>query len=93
MKVLDNHQNNVTAKFEQLYDRYSPKIFGFIRQYSASKEEAEEYLINVFCNVHKEINNLEVNDERSIQRIVLLTCKTIFKSQQSNANRLEVAHE
>ena len=92
MKVLDNHQNNVTAKFEQLYDRYSPKIFGFIRQYSSSKEEAEEYLINVFCNVHNEIHNLDVNDERSIQRIVLLTCKSLFKTPKNNGNRL-VAHE
>ncbi|MEP6617214.1 MAG: sigma factor [Ginsengibacter sp.] len=69
-------------RIEFLYDQYSPKVFGFISQYTDSKELAEQFLINVFLKVWEDIENFDVNPDKKIQQIVLLLSKPICKSKQ-----------
>jgi DNA-directed RNA polymerase specialized sigma24 family protein len=91
--VLHVTANTVNPEFEKVYDKYSPKIYGFISQYTSSKKQAEEYLINVFIKLHTELEHLDINDERTIQRIVFLICKPLLKLHQTNLIQTVEAHE
>jgi DNA-directed RNA polymerase specialized sigma24 family protein len=71
------------AKFERLYNQYAPKIFGFIKNYSETKEEAEQYMEKVFEEVAHDIDYFNLNSERKILKTALLICKPILK--KSNA--------
>ncbi len=71
----DNHHKN----FELLYDKYAPKAFGFIVRHTKDKQKAEEYLTDVFLKVWHEIETLEENTEKKFMKILLMTCKPIYK--------------
>jgi len=72
----DNHHKT----FELLYDTYAPKAFGFIVRHTKDKKKAEEYLTNVFLKVWQEIETLEENTEKKFMKILLMTCKPIYKN-------------
>ena len=67
--------------FEKLYDKFSPKIFGFISQYADSKQEAEEYLVKVFLRIWNDITELDDTTENRILYIVLIVCRPIYKNK------------
>ncbi len=71
----DNHRKT----FELLYDTYALKAFGFIVRHTNDKQKAEEYLTNVFLKVWQEIATLEDNTEKKFLKILLITCKPIYK--------------
>lgn len=58
---------------------YAPKLFGFIRLYSETKEQAEQYLEKVFLQAFKDINYFDSNAEKKLLNIVLLACKSAIK--------------
>ncbi len=88
LEVVSNHkekQNDDRTIFEELYDKHSPKAFGFITQHTDTKEEAEEYMMNVFLKVWENIKAFDKDAEKKIQQIVLMICKPIYKNKyQSN---------
>ena len=75
--------NHDYQTFEFLYNQYAPKALGFITQHSDNKDEAEEYLINVFQNVWNEIKTVDEHTEKKIIKILLMTCKPIYKNRKS----------
>ncbi len=79
-----NAQNDRTY-FEWLYDTHAPKAFGFITKHTNTKEQAEEYMMNVFLKVWDDIKNFNTDEEKKIQQIVLMICRPLFKNKyQSN---------
>lgn len=70
-------------KFDQLYNRHSSKIFGFLKKYCETKEEAEQYLEKVFLQVALDINLLDSNTEKRLLAIVLTICRPLFKVVRS----------
>ena len=72
--------------FEMLYDKYSPKVFGFISQYADSKQEAEEYLVQVFLRLWNDIAVFDDAIENRILYIVLIVCKPIYKNKIPKIN-------
>lgn len=81
LKMVSNHINNDRTNFEWLYDKYAPKAFGFITQHADTKEQAEEYMMNVFLKVWENIKTFDIDAEKKIQQIVLMICKPIFKNK------------
>ncbi|MDQ6757276.1 MAG: hypothetical protein M3004_10110 [Bacteroidota bacterium] len=84
MKVVFNHSeihqpDSDRINFEYLYDTYAPKAFGFITKLTGTKEQAEEYMVNVFLKVWEDIRSFDIDAEKKIQKIVLITCKSIIK--------------
>ena len=71
-------------KFEGIYNKYAPKLFGFIRRYAETKEQAEQYLQKIFEQVAKDLSYFELNTEKKLLNRVLLICKPLLKSKQSN---------
>ncbi len=63
--------------FELFYDKYAPKVFGFIVKHTNSKEQAEEFLTNVFLKVWDD-KAFSVHPEKNILRILLSVCKPIL---------------
>ena len=72
----DNHHKT----FELLYDKFAPKAFGFIVRHTKDKQKAEEYLTNVFLKVWQEIETFGENTEKKFLKILLMTCKPIYKN-------------
>ncbi len=64
--------------FELLYDKYAPKVFGFIVKHTNSKEQAEEFLTKVFLKVWDDIKSFTVHPEKNILRILLSVCKPLL---------------
>lgn len=65
-------------RFENLYDKYSPKVNGFLISQTDSKEQAEELLINVFLKVWAEIRTFKETDEKKII-IILLSIVKLYR--------------
>ena len=85
LKIISDHIDNYRTHFEWLYDNYAPKAFGFITKHTDTKEQAEEYMMNVFLKVWENIKTFDKDAEKKIQQIVLMICKPIFKNKyQSN---------
>jgi len=73
---------NDRTHFEWLYDNYAPRAYGFITQFTDTKEHAEEVMTTVFLKVWAEIKSFDENADRKIQTILLLVCKPILKNKQ-----------
>ncbi len=79
ISVQKNGTSNDKYKaFELLYDKYSPKMFGFILQHT-TKKKAEEFLINIFLKIWNDIKSFESNTEEKILALLLLECRPILK--------------
>lgn len=70
------------AKFEGIYNKYAPKLFGFITQYTHTKEHAELYMEKVFAQVARDLNYYDLNTENKLLNTVLLICKPILKPKK-----------
>ncbi len=81
LRMFSNHIDNDRTNFEWLYDTYSPKVFGFVTKHSDTKEQAEEYLMNVFLKVWENIKIFDNEAEKKILQIVLMVCKPIYKNK------------
>jgi len=82
LEVLYNHtekQTDYYTVFEELYDKHSPKAFGFIIHHADTKEQAEEYLEKVFLKVWENIKSFDDNADKKMQQIVLVICKPLYK--------------
>jgi hypothetical protein len=55
-------------------------MLGFIRKYSETNEQADDYLALIFCKVWAEINDFDNQPEKKILKLVLSTCKPILKT-------------
>ncbi len=83
MRISKHNQNtnyNHEA-FELLYDKYAPKAFGFIKQYTNNKEEAEGFLIDVFLRAWDDIKTFDEHTEKKIMKILLSVCKPLYKNK------------
>jgi len=58
--------------FEELYNRYSPKMYGFLFKKVNSKEEAEQLLMDVFLRIWENIDDFKDNPEKKILKEILL---------------------
>lgn len=81
-KVEENDISNYRMLFESLYNKYSPKVYGFLIKQSHSNEQAEELLIKVFLKVWDQITTFTENEEKKIIIIVLSICKYNFINTQ-----------
>ena len=72
--------------FESLYDTYAPKAFGFIAQYTDTKEEAEVFLKDVFLKAWGDIKNFDEHTEKKIMGILLSVCKPLYKNKINAEN-------
>ncbi len=84
ISTTDNKEQNAYhdyENFELLYDKYAPKAFGFITQYADTKEEAEEFLKNVFLKAWDDIKTFDEHSEKKIVRILLSECKPLYKNK------------
>jgi len=69
-------------KFENLYNTFAPKIFGFIMGYTETKEQSEMYMEKIFQQVWRDINYFDSNAEQKLVSIALLICKPAIKSKR-----------
>jgi RNA polymerase sigma-70 factor (ECF subfamily) len=58
--------------FEELYNRYSPKIYGFLLKKVNSKEEAEQLLMDIFLRIWENIDDFKKDPEKRILKEILL---------------------
>jgi len=58
--------------FEELYNRYSPKMYGFLLNKVNSKEVAEQLLMDVFLRIWENIDDFKDNPEKKILKEILL---------------------
>lgn len=70
--------------FNELYDKHAAKAYGFILLHSDNRKEAEEYLESFFLKIWEEIKTISNDTEKNIVRILLLTCKPLYKSSTQN---------
>lgn len=59
--------------FEYLYDRHAAKVFGFISNYTNTRQQAEKYLVMVFCKVWQHIDEFDGNGEKKFMAIVFIS--------------------
>lgn len=71
------------TKFEYLYDTYAPKLYGFIKTYTRTKEEADQYMEKVFLQVCRDLNYFDSNAEKKLLNIVLLICRPLLKKSNT----------
>ena len=79
--IIEYNSVNDRNNFEWLYDKFAPKAYGFITRQTDSKEQAEEYLTNVFLKVWEDIKSFDDDAEKKIQQIVLMICKPLYKQR------------
>ena len=79
LKIIPNYIDNDRTHFVWLYDNYAPKAFGFITKNTETKEQAEEYMMNVFLKVWENIKTFDKDAEKKIQQIVLMVCNPFYK--------------
>lgn len=75
--------NNDYKSFELLYDKYAPKAYGFITQYADTKEEADEFLKNVFLRAWDNIKTFDEHPEKKFVGILLSECRPLYKNKRS----------
>lgn len=66
--------------FDTLYAEHSPKAYGFILKYAKSRKEAEDILATIFLKVWEDIENFKEDADKKILRIILITCRPLFKT-------------
>lgn len=71
------------SKFERIYNTYAPKLFGFISQYTHTKEHAELYMEKVFAQVATDINYFDLDTEKKLLNTLLLICKPLLHASRS----------
>lgn len=86
LKIVANNTENRDGQqdrthFEWLYDTYAPKAFGFITKHTKTKEEAEDMMMHVFLKVWENIKSFDKDIEQKFKRIVLMTCKPMYKNK------------
>lgn len=80
MKPVSSHTENANTYndhtyFEWLYDKYAPKACCFITKHTGTKEQAEEFMMNVFLKVWADIKTFDKDTDKKLQQIVLMVCK------------------
>lgn len=63
MKVVDNSKSNDEQAFELLFRRYYVRLCGFANKFIANSDEAEEIVQEVFLNIWKKRNQLQLSNE------------------------------
>ncbi len=73
--------------FESLYDKHSPKNFGYILKHTDTKPEAEELLINVYLKIWDDIKAYvdNINAEKKIIALVLSEVKSYNQKKNSTS--------
>ena len=71
------------GKFKFLYDTYAPKILGFLRRRSETKEGADETLIEIFTEVSLNLTHFDTNAEKKILHLLLTICKSSLTPKHS----------
>lgn len=64
---IDNHK-----MLGMLYDKYAPKMYGFILPRTKSKREAEELLTIIFLKIWDDIENFEIDPDKKIAKLVII---------------------
>ena len=62
-------------RFETLYAKHSPKVYGFFISQTCCEELAEKLLIKVFLKVWMHIASFNDNEEKRIIKITLQTLR------------------
>gem|GEM_PF-7052886 len=78
--IIKNISPYYHTKFEKLYERYAPKMLGFIRKYTETNEQADDYLAAIFYKVWADIQDFDIQPEKKILNLVLRTCRPILKN-------------
>ena len=76
----------LNTSFDFLYTTYAPKVLGFVKNFAQSKEQADEFLIDVFTRAGKEIKDCDNNAEKKILQIVLMVYRTSKKYNKFNSS-------
>jgi DNA-directed RNA polymerase specialized sigma24 family protein len=58
--------------FENLYNRYSPKMYGFLLKKVSTKEVAEQLLMDVFLRIWENIDDYKKDPEKKVLREILI---------------------
>ncbi len=77
-KVMLSTREYDLKTFESLYDKHSPKNFGYILMHADTKPEAEELLMNVYLKIWDDIKAFvdNINVEKKIIALVLSEVKS-----------------
>ncbi len=71
--------------FESLYDKHSPKNFGYIIKHTDTKPEAEELLINVYLKIWDDIKAFVDNSTAEKKIIALVLSEVKLYNQKKNS--------
>ena len=84
------HLSEINA-FDQIFDRYSKKLYGFIFKYLKSKEETEEVIQDVFLKIWENRKNIrkETSLKSYLFTITYHNICHIFRKRQVNLKRIE----
>ena len=75
------NENCITQKFEIIFEKYSPKAFGFISIYTASHNEKDKYLIKVFLEIWKNLGDFEHLPDKKFTKILLEVCRPLLRGR------------
>lgn len=82
----NNKKSSITEKahLEDLYDKYSRKILGFIIKNNQTKIENEKVLLEVFCQAWGCIQLFTDNPNQNFILLLKIACKVVcFNKKQS----------
>lgn len=82
--LADNISNENYIKFENLYNTYASKVYGFLNRYTECKEQKDLLMEEIFYRVWKDINSFGVDTEKRLLSIVLFMCRRVLKSSEMN---------
>ena len=67
------------CSFEILYDKYSPKIYGYLIKNTNSKQQADELLVNIFLTFWDNFETIDKDSDKQMMKIFLQICKPLYK--------------
>jgi len=84
-EILEGCCNGKRSMQEALFNRFSSRMMGVCRRFSASKMDAEDQLHEGFMIVFKQINTFKGGSlEGWVRKIMVNQCLTSFRKQKRN---------
>jgi RNA polymerase sigma factor (sigma-70 family) len=78
---------------DQLYRRHAPGLFAFLRHHTATREDAEDLLLEVFLSALEQAHLVEMDEERQAAWLWRVARNRAIDSYRRSAHRPVVALE
>lgn len=90
--LLEGCRKNDRAALHALYERYAPRMYGFLLRYTATPEEAQDLLHDGFIKVFNSIGKLKKDEslEAWMRSVMFYTAISAYRTKHTPAEIDEV---